>query len=303
MFPVTYPILNDKITVRIWSKNGGFSANTFIANIPEHPSETDNFNLSKLLSQDGRMTARWFNLYGTHPNERNSKTKGRREGSSYLGRVLMQFALIPNDKPALVVQHSNNLKEPRQANYQLLVDLYEWINCEMASDNKNLWVSVTQGGEKSEPQLAKKNKKSAVNSYIFAVKKVEELLVDFPVDFDQIPDIIIDFYCNAGEEPVERVGYLRINPMDVTSKNPKPQWLRIKTPTNDMSGGKPGQILMNVMFLRYNPLGGNPDRPFKDKSGKQNYKFYQQILTGFEIATAIPSENLNLRCELQLGGS
>lgn len=60
---------------------------------------------------------------------------------------------------------------------------------------------------------------------------------------------------------------------------------------------------MNVMFLRYNPLGGNPDRPFKDKSGKQVYKFYQQILTGFEIATAIPSEDLNLRCELQLGGS
>ena len=62
--------------------------------------------------------------------------------------------------------------------------------------------------------------------------------------------------------------------MDVTSKNPKPQWLRIKTPTNDLSGGKPGQILMNVMFLRYNPLG-NPDRPFKDRSGKQVYKFYQ----------------------------
>lgn len=103
MFPITYPILNDKITVRIWSKNGGFSANTFIANIPEHPSETDNFNLSKLLSQDGRMTARWFNLYGTHPNERSAKTKGRREGSSYLGRLLMQFALIPNDKPALMV--------------------------------------------------------------------------------------------------------------------------------------------------------------------------------------------------------
>lgn len=102
----------------------------------------------------------------------------------------------------------------------------------MASDDKSLWVSVTQGGAKSEPQLAKKNKKSTGNnSYIFPVKKVEELLVDFPVDFDQIPDIIINFYCISGSnppdldnpaKPVERVGYLRINPMDVTSKNPKP---------------------------------------------------------------------------------
>lgn len=37
-FPITYPILNDKITMRIWSENSGLSANSFIANIPESPS-------------------------------------------------------------------------------------------------------------------------------------------------------------------------------------------------------------------------------------------------------------------------
>ena len=35
-FPIFYPILNDKITMRVWHKNG-WSANVFIANIPEHP--------------------------------------------------------------------------------------------------------------------------------------------------------------------------------------------------------------------------------------------------------------------------
>ena len=35
-FPIFYPILNNKITMRIWSKKSG--ANDFIANIPEHPS-------------------------------------------------------------------------------------------------------------------------------------------------------------------------------------------------------------------------------------------------------------------------
>jgi len=59
------------------------------------------------------MKARWFNMYGTHPNERNAKTKGRREGSTYLGRVLIQFSLIPNDNPLLQVHHSNNIMEPR----------------------------------------------------------------------------------------------------------------------------------------------------------------------------------------------
>ena len=101
----------------MWSKNRGLNANTFIANIPEHPCESDNFNLSQLMRQDGRMSARWFNLYGTHPNERSAKTKGRREGSTYLGRVLIAFSLIPSDYPNLVQHHSSGLNEPRQANY------------------------------------------------------------------------------------------------------------------------------------------------------------------------------------------
>ena len=52
------------------------------------------------------------------------------------------------------------------------------------------------------------------------------------------------------------------------------------------------------MFLRYNPLGGNPERPFKDKSGKQQYRFYYQILNGYELATALPEDQLNTRVEL-----
>ena len=47
-FPILYPIMNDKITVRIWHKKGGLNANLFVANIPEHPSQFDSFNISKL---------------------------------------------------------------------------------------------------------------------------------------------------------------------------------------------------------------------------------------------------------------
>jgi hypothetical protein len=89
LFPITYPILNNKITLKLWSKNSGLFANTHIANIPEHPSEFDFFNISKLLAQDGRMTSRWINLYGTLPVYRSKRTDGRREGSAYLGRVLL----------------------------------------------------------------------------------------------------------------------------------------------------------------------------------------------------------------------
>jgi hypothetical protein len=65
-FPIFLPILNDKITVRVWSQ-GRRGADTFIANIPEYPNPFDYFNLTKILSCDGKMRTTWFNLYGVHP--------------------------------------------------------------------------------------------------------------------------------------------------------------------------------------------------------------------------------------------
>jgi hypothetical protein len=46
------------------------------------------------------MTPRWFNLYGPHPNDRErirDKIKGRREGSYWLGRILIAMNLVPSD--------------------------------------------------------------------------------------------------------------------------------------------------------------------------------------------------------------
>jgi len=40
-FPIFYPILNNKITMRIWSRHAGLKANMFIASIPEHPGPLD----------------------------------------------------------------------------------------------------------------------------------------------------------------------------------------------------------------------------------------------------------------------
>ena len=142
-FPITSPILNNKITMRLWSDGGTFSANPFIANIPEHPCDNDFFNISKLLASDGRMAARWFNLYGVDPKERNSKTKGKREGSSYLGRILISFSVVPNEMPQFQLTSAQPSKEPRQEMFQLWVDVYEWINCKVVDAKQKLFVKVT----------------------------------------------------------------------------------------------------------------------------------------------------------------
>ena len=103
------------------------TSNDFIANIPEHPDASDFFNLTVIYANDGRMPVRWINLYGTHPYERANNTKGRKEGSRYLGRVLIAFSMIANEKPQLSVAAANAIKEPRTRCYQLWVDLYDLI--------------------------------------------------------------------------------------------------------------------------------------------------------------------------------
>jgi hypothetical protein len=49
------------------------------------------------------MSTRWINIYGPEPSQRGQRTKGRAEGSCWLGRVLLAFNLMPYDSPVLAV--------------------------------------------------------------------------------------------------------------------------------------------------------------------------------------------------------
>jgi len=146
-YPIFYPILNNKITMRVWSKTGMVKANKFLANIPEHPGPFDQFNLTKLLSQDGRMKARWFNLYGTHPDERSDKTKRMTEGTSYLGRVLIAFNIVSADRPVLQVQQGMPINDPKSMAYKLWVDLYELLDCELIKPDDPISVRCSIGAQ------------------------------------------------------------------------------------------------------------------------------------------------------------
>ena len=152
------------------------------------------------------------------------------------------------------------------------MDVYEWINCKVVDAKQKLFVKVTQGSEEIEAVEAKYKK--ATGNYYFVEKKLPDLRGEFPTDFNQIPDIIINFYINEGETPTNRVGYIRMKAKDLAVKETIPQWVRIKSIYNNSSGNELGQILMNAQFLRFDPGGVQPNRVVKDKSGKQQYKFY-----------------------------
>jgi hypothetical protein len=46
-FPLFYPILNDRIVIRVWD-NRRMLSNIYIGSVPEVPSENDQFNINVL---------------------------------------------------------------------------------------------------------------------------------------------------------------------------------------------------------------------------------------------------------------
>jgi hypothetical protein len=77
-----------------------------IANVPEEPKATDFFNISKLQHTEGRMSARWISMYGTHPDDKSMfatpSTAFYLEGSSFLGRILISMSIAPCEIPKLM---------------------------------------------------------------------------------------------------------------------------------------------------------------------------------------------------------
>lgn len=145
-FPVYYPILNNKITVRVWNETTRVARNVYIGNIPEHPTQTDLFNITQLMANDGRMPALWMNLYGTPPLERSERTKRRREGSAYLGRVLIALNMISNEKPQLMSQPMPDpVTEPRTRLYKMWVEFYDIIRCQVIEPGSKIYAMVTVG--------------------------------------------------------------------------------------------------------------------------------------------------------------
>lgn len=302
-FPIYYPILNDKITMRIWFWKSGLSSNTFLANIPEQPGPSDSFNLSKLFASDRRMPPRWINLYGTRPEERSGRTKGRKEGSQYLGRVLMAFSLISNERPQLAAGAGTAFKEPKTRHYQLWVDLYELIKCDVIAAGSPVWVRVSIGKQEERSQSAKPvvNDKCAYWKWPRKQREVPAITeMLFPSDLSQVPDIFLDLYTATTFSSEVRFAYLRLSARDCICSKPKPNWFRLTSPYNDTGSSNIGMLMANIQFLRWEP-GVQYNRAAKEKARKREYRFYSQMLHGFELASCKEAEELNTWAEVQIG--
>ena len=131
LFPLYFPLSNDKIVIRIWDQRICMT-DTFIGQVPEVPTENDFFSLSFLQSRGGILPYTWFNIYGIpmpeRPSDFETKYLGYKkmaQGTAYMGRVLLSLNLSPSEKPDTGVQPQGIYREPPIQSYGIRLDCYE----------------------------------------------------------------------------------------------------------------------------------------------------------------------------------
>ncbi len=282
LFPTYFPFLNDKIIMRCWNyqKSG---ADKFIANVPEFSVPNDYFNISKLMSISGRMPAKWINLYGIPPMERNDqisggKRKHPRSGTAYLGRVLISFSLLANPKPTVQTLPCNPFHEPDTLTYRLFADVYE---IKFLKDyDIVVWCDVTIGTYSTGNSKKKKpNKKSSIEWKIDEEKNevcLPTIVQNFPKDISSVPDIFVNLYSGGSKD--ERIGYYRVKAEQVLGWEPLPRWLHFNS--LDTTKDSPGSILINLQFMIDNE---QIKRKVKQRGIDSAFTLYAHIVSGFEL--------------------
>ena len=115
--------------------------------------------------------------------------------------MLVAFSLISNERPQLAAGTADPIKEPKTRHYQLWVDLYELIKCDVIAADSPVWVVISIGRQKSDRQVAKPVRKSKCSYWKWPKKQRQvpamvEML--FPSDLSQVPDIFLDLYTDSG---------------------------------------------------------------------------------------------------------
>lgn len=302
LFPTYFPFLNDKIIMRCWNYQKGGS-DKFIANIPEFTNNNDLFNISKLMSMGGRMPAKWINLYGIPPTERNDYISGPRRkhplsGTAFLGRVLISFTLLPNPTPTFDMLPCNPFFEPDVLNYRLHCDIYQikflkdyeitvWCEC-------SIGIYKTGSNKKLKP-----NKKNSVEWKVTDEKNdicLPSIIQNFPKDIASVPDIFINLFTGDGSS-VERIGYYRVPAAKVIDWEPLPRWLHFNS--LDTTKDSPGSVLTNLQFMINTETS---KRIFKQKGITKYFKLYALIVSGFELDSKSGETSVETLIEVDIDG-
>ncbi|CAI2387752.1 unnamed protein product [Moneuplotes crassus] len=298
--PVILPTLNDKILIKIWMDYSLTSVD-LLANLPEVPRKDDIFNISILQGNEGWVTSKWYNMYGTHPEDRayffTPATSYYLEGNSFLGRALISMNINPVEKPQFAKSSANLLREPQAKDYVLFCEPYEISNI-TETQGKDVRIEVTFGLAKQFTKQLKYN--SGSKNYKFKLKhKIKPIKISYPEDLKQVPDIIVTLQAQKLLGGIWKVGYFRIKPRELLD-NDCPRWYKFKSLEKPHSS--PGKLLCNFTLVHADKA--NTIRRGKKKSAEVQFKFYYNIFYCLDISIDQKNEEkVESKLRLEIGSN
>ena len=105
-----------------------------------------------------------------------------------------------------------------------------------------------------------------------------QIIQIFPVDVNQIPDIIISLYTGADRNDSRRIGFIRLKSEDVLKYDHTPRWLHFNP--IDLNQDSPGSILINLQFA---PDSNSLKRILKEKGLDKKFRLYTHVISGFDL--------------------
>ena len=223
-----------------------------------------------------------------------------------MGRVLMSMTLAYSEKPAKGVFTLPSFREPTSQDYILRIDVYELQEAEKCGDE--VWVTVGIGpnegfssrARRARVKLDNGKKEELPKAYRWSSKKIQinDIKVTFPVDLQQVPDIIMAVYTKDffGER---RVSYVRILPNDPKVQNDQtPQWYQLKSVENNVEDTEFGYLLANVVFQPATSFQGS--RIPKTRDITIPYLMTAFIYAGYELGPELNSDDILAKLEVRV---
>ncbi|CAG9335811.1 unnamed protein product [Blepharisma stoltei] len=318
-FPAYKPILNDRITVRVWDQRP-LARDIMIATIPEIPSDHDFFNITNLLSRGGVMPCRWIPLYGQNLEE-SSIWDGVKEmvgskkksyiGTCYKGRLLLSLTVSPNDDPETGASRAAPYREPIAKIHSLRVILFELKNAKNCGDTVRIRISMGPFNVWSKKTGKRETTDSNTNETIeyfqwgsaYSGEQIAEIKEPFPIDPSQAPDVFLDLYSEGLLGGEKRIGYIRKPASEIIGRD-YPFWLPFRSldTHSEVGSDSPGLVLVSMSY-QVDEGSGQKSGVVKSKPRKADRWLCWNVYGGLDMAPSLEDEDTNLALKIYCGDS
>ena len=219
-----------------------------------------------------------------------------------MGRVLLSMTLTYSERPTRGVFPLNSFREPTLQDYTLRVDIYELQEAQNCGDEVWVQVHIGKDFERSEHATKKSDAgKKGVDTFVWKNKKImiKDLKVTFPVDLNQVPDIILAVYTKKTLFGDTRVSYIRISANDPKLANEQsPHWYNLKSVENNVENTDFGYLLANVVFQSASTTKAT--RIPKRRDITVQYVLMVYVYGGYDLGPELHSDDIESELSIRI---